>query len=131
MDLYSTLSEAIEAARETFLANFPDSDSEPDIRQFSLQKYVMQEGETRWQAEFSGEEETETGECLPLLFDEAAQSVWSGDFDPQELLQEWSEEDTLHEWDDGEFQLSPPTDTEEGLRAAEEWTDDDSEAERW
>lgn len=131
MDLYTTLPEAIEAAREEFLANSPDAESEPDIRQFSLQKYVMQEGETRWQAGFSGEEDTDEGECLPLLFDEAAQSVWDGDFDPQELLQEWAEEDTLHEWDDGEFQLSPPTDTEEGLRAAEEWTDDDSEAERW
>ncbi|WP_029686954.1 MysB family protein [Tatumella saanichensis] len=131
MDLYTTLPEAIEAARETFLSDYPDSDSDPNITQFSLQKYVMQDGDYRWQAEFFGEDTTEEGECLPMLFDEAAQAVWDGDVDPQELQQEWLDENTLHEWDDGEFQLTPPTDTEEGLRAAEEWTDDDTESERW
>ncbi|MCI3568891.1 hypothetical protein MQA23_07905, partial [Escherichia coli] len=28
---------------------------------------------------------------------------------------------TLHEWDEGEFQLEPPLDTEEGRAAADEW----------
>ncbi|ARU93613.1 MysB family protein [Tatumella citrea] len=131
MDLYLTLSEAIEAAREEYLANTPDEDSDPVISQLSLQKYVMQDGDIMWQAEFSNEENEEQSECLPLLYDEAAQAVWSGDFEPQELEQEWQEENTLHEWDEGEFQLSPPTDTEEGAAAADEWSDDDSESERW
>ncbi|MGE9527109.1 hypothetical protein ACQPV8_26795, partial [Escherichia coli] len=26
-----------------------------------------------------------------------------------------------HEWDEGEFQLEPPLDTEEGQTAADEW----------
>lgn len=34
---------------------------------------------------------------------------------------EWQEENTLHEWDEGEFQLEPPLDTEEGRTAADEW----------
>ena len=131
MDLYLTLNEAIEAAREAYLANTPDEDSDPEISQLSLQKYVMQDGDIMWQAEFSSEENEEQSECLPLLYDEAAEAIWSGDFEPTELEQEWQEENTLHEWDEGEFQLSPPTDTEEGAAAADEWSDDDSESERW
>ncbi|MDR9828372.1 secY/secA suppressor protein, partial [Vibrio sp. FNV 38] len=38
-----------------------------------------------------------------------------------EIRQEWQEENTLHEWDEGEFQLEPPLDTEEGRAAADEW----------
>ncbi|PLM70339.1 msyB family protein, partial [Klebsiella pneumoniae] len=38
-----------------------------------------------------------------------------------ELRQEWLEENTLHEWDEGEFQLEPSLDTEEGQTAADEW----------
>ncbi|NAF99770.1 secY/secA suppressor protein, partial [Escherichia coli] len=38
-----------------------------------------------------------------------------------EIRQEWQEENTLHEWDEGEFQLEPPLDTEEGRTAADEW----------
>lgn len=34
---------------------------------------------------------------------------------------EWLEENTLHEWDEGEFQLEPSLDTEEGQAAADEW----------
>ncbi|GAA0477005.1 MULTISPECIES: MysB family protein [Tatumella] len=131
MDLFSTLSEAIDAAREQFLADHPEADHEPEISQFALQKYVMQDGDIMWQAQFSDDENQETSECLPLLYDDAAQAIWSGDFDPQELTLEWQDENTLHEWDEGEFQLTPPTDTEEGEAAAEEWNDDDSEAERW
>ena len=43
------------------------------------------------------------------------------DYDEIELRQEWLEENTLHEWDEGEFQLEPSLDTEEGQTAADEW----------
>ncbi len=72
------------------------------------------------QAEFFADEE-EQGECLPMLSGEAAQSVFDGDYDEIELRQEWLEENTLHEWDEGEFQLEPSLDTEEGQTAADEW----------
>lgn len=61
-------------------------------------------------------DEEEQGECLPMLSGEAAQSVFDGDYDEIELRQEWLEENTLHEWDEGEFQLEPSLDTEEGRR---------------
>ena len=51
----------------------------------------------------------------------SAQSVFDGDYDEIELRQEWLEENTLHEWDEGEFQLEPSLDTEEGQTAADEW----------
>ena len=73
-----------------------------------------------WQAEFFADEDNE-GECLPMLNGEAAQSVFDGDFDEIELRQEWLEENTLHEWDEGEYQLEPSLDTEEGQTAADEW----------
>ena len=66
-------------------------------------------------------DEGEEGECLPMLSGEAAQSVFDGDYDEIEIRQEWQEENTLHEWDEGEFQLEPPLDTEEGRAAADEW----------
>lgn len=66
-------------------------------------------------------DEEEQGECLPMLSGEAAQSVFDGDYDEIELRQEWLEENTLHEWDEGEFQLEPSLDTEEGQTAADEW----------
>lgn len=43
-----------------------------------------------------------------MLSGEAAQSVFDGDYDEIEIRQEWLEENTLHEWDEGEFQLEPP-----------------------
>ncbi len=46
---------------------------------------------------------------------------FDGDYDEIELRQEWLEENTLHEWDEGEFQLEPSLDTEEGQTAADEW----------
>lgn len=46
---------------------------------------------------------------------------FDGDYDEIEIRQEWQEENTLHEWDEGEFQLEPPLDTEEGQTAADEW----------
>jgi len=119
LEYYSTLSEAIDAAREIFIANNPDIDEdEISVQQFNAQKYVLQDGDIAWQAEFFADEE-EPGECLPMLSGEAAQSVFDGDFDEIEISQEWQEENTLHEWDEGEFQLEPPLDTEEGQTAAD------------
>ena len=121
MTLYATLEEAIEAARELFLADNPELDEESaDIEQFNIQKYVLQDGDIMWQAEFFASDEGQ-GECLPILSGEAAQSVFDGDYDEVEIRQEWLEENTLHEWDEGEFQLDPSLDTEEGRTAADEW----------
>ncbi|MFK3661846.1 MysB family protein [Scandinavium sp. NPDC088450] len=121
MTMYATLDEAIDAAREEFIANNPDAgEKDASIQQFNLQKYVLQDGDIMWQAEFFADEGDE-GECLPMLSGEAAQSVFDGDFDEIELTQEWIEENTLHEWDEGEYQLEPPLDTEEGQTAADEW----------
>lgn len=121
MTLYATLEEAIDAARELFLADRPELDEESaSIEQFNIQKYVMQDGDIMWQAEFFDDED-DSGECLPVLTGEAAQSVFDGDYDEVEIRQEWLEENTLHEWDEGEFQLNPPLDTEEGRTAADEW----------
>lgn len=82
-----------------------------------------------WQAEFF-EDEGDSGECLPVRSGEAAQAIFDGDFDEIELRQEWLAENTLHEWDDGEFQLEPPLDSEEGKAAAQEWEDDNSDSDR-
>ncbi|MBV8044927.1 MysB family protein [Pluralibacter sp.] len=121
MTMYATLDEAIDAAREEFLADAPDSEGDsPVVNQLNIQKYILQDGDIMWQAEFFAEE-GEEGECLPVLSGEAAQSVFDGDFDEIELSQEWLEENTLHEWDEGEFQLEPPLDNEEGQTAADEW----------
>lgn len=50
---YATLEEAIDAAREEFLANNPDSDEESaNVEQLNIQKYVLQDGDIAWQAEF-------------------------------------------------------------------------------
>ncbi len=121
MSMYATLEEAIDAARELFLADHPDVDEESaSVQQLNFQKYVLQDGDIMWQVEFFADD-SETGECLPMLSGEAAQSVFDGDYDEIELRQEWLEENTLHEWDEGEFQLEPPLDTEEGQTAADEW----------
>lgn len=130
MSIYSTLEEAIDAAREEFLANNPEVDEEEaSVSQFGLQKYVMQDGDIMWQAEFLVDE-GDAGECLPYRTGEAAQAIFDADFDEVELRQEWLAENTLHEWDDGEFQLEPPLDTEEGEAAAQEWEDDNSDSDR-
>jgi len=121
MSLYATLEEAIDAAREVFLADNPQVDeADANIQQFNIQKYVMQDGDIMWQAEFFSDEDDE-GECVAMLSGEAAQSVFDGDYDEIEISHEWLEENTLHEWDEGEFQLEPPLDTEEGRSAADEW----------
>ena len=89
---YATLEEAIDAAREEFLVNNPDSDEESaNVEQLNIQKYVLQDGDIAWQAEFFADEDEE-GECLPMLSGEAAQSVFDGDYDEIELRQEWLEE---------------------------------------
>lgn len=121
MTMYATLDEAIDAAREEFIADNPDAgEKDASVQQFNLQKYVLQDGDIMWQAEFFADE-GEDGDCLPMLSGEAAQSVFDGDFDEIELTQEWIEENTLHEWDEGEYQPEPPLDTEEGQTAADEW----------
>lgn len=131
MNLYATLEEAIATAREEYLAaNTETGGEETAVDQFALQKYVMQDGDIMWQAEFLTHEGDES-DCLPLCSGEAAQAIFDGDFDEVELREEWLAENTLHEWDDGEFQLVPPDDTEEGKVAAEEWEDDNSPSDRW
>ena len=121
MTMYATLEEAIDAAREEFLADNPGIDAEDaNVQQFNAQKYVLQDGDIMWQVVFFADE-GEEGECLPMLSGEAAQSVFDGDYDEIEIRQEWQEENTLHEWGEGEFQLEPPLDTEEGRAAADEW----------
>lgn len=121
MTLYVTLDEAIDAARELFLAENPELDEESsNIEQFNIQKYIMQDGDIMWQAEFFANEE-DSGECLPILNGEAAQNVFDGDYDEVEIRQEWLEENTLHEWDEGEFQLDPSQNTEEDQSADDEW----------
>ncbi|MDF7657696.1 MysB family protein [Erwiniaceae bacterium L1_54_6] len=131
MSMFTTLEEAIEAAREEFLASQPGLDAgDAVVSQFALQKYVMQDGDIMWQAEFFADED-EQGECLPIRSGEAAQAIFDGDFEEIELRQEWQSENTLHEWDEGEFQLEPPEDTEEGEAAAAEWDDDNSDSDRW
>ncbi|MCU5775381.1 MysB family protein [Erwiniaceae bacterium BAC15a-03b] len=128
MSLFSTLEEAIENAREVYLADNPDiSEDEAAVSQFNLQKYVMRDGDIMWQAEFFTDE-GDSGECLPVSSGEAAQAIFDGDFDEIELRQEWQAENTLHEWDEGEFQLEPPLDSEEGQAAADEWEDDNTDS---
>lgn len=117
MTMYATLEEAIDAAREAYAA---EAGEDASVEQFAMQKYILQDGDIMWQAEFFADED-EQGDCLSMLSGEAAQSVYDGDFDEIELAQEWMEENTLHEWDEGEFQLEPPLDTEEGQTAADEW----------
>lgn len=131
MSMFATLEEAIGTAREEFLAANPEmEEDEASVSQFNLQKYVMQDGDIMWQAEFFADEGDE-GECLSLRSGEAAQSIFDGDFDEIELRQEWLPENTLHEWDEGEFQLEPPADSEEGKAAAEEWENDNTDSDNY
>ena len=75
MSMFSTLEEAIDNAREEFLANNPDlDDDEVSVGQFNLQKYVMQDGEIMWQAEFLADE-SDDGELSPIRTGEAAQAI--------------------------------------------------------
>jgi acidic protein MsyB len=117
MSMFTTLEEAIDAAREEFIAT---NGEDTPVQQLALQKYILQDGDVMWLAEFFATEDEE-GECLPLFSAEAAQEVFDGDYEDIEIEEEWQEENTLHEWDEGEFQLEPPLDTEEGEAAADEW----------
>ncbi len=93
MTMYATLEEAIDAAREEFLADNPGIDAEDaNVQQFNAQKYVLQDGDIMWQVEFFADE-GEEGECLPMLSGEAAQSVFDGDYDEIEIRQEWQIKD--------------------------------------
>ncbi|MBX4378021.1 hypothetical protein K4H02_23485, partial [Mycobacterium tuberculosis] len=88
------LEEAIDAAREEFLAANPGVEEEDAVVElFNMQKYVLQDGEIMWQVEFFADE-TDEGDCLTVLTGDAAQSVFDGDFDEIELRQEWQEENT-------------------------------------
>ena len=50
MTMYATLEEAIDAAREEFLADNPGIDAEDaNVQQFNAQKYVLQDGDIMWQ----------------------------------------------------------------------------------
>ena len=58
LEYYSTLSEAIDAARELFIADNPDLDEEEiSVQQFNVQKYVLQDGDIAGRAEFFADEE--------------------------------------------------------------------------
>lgn len=53
MTMYATLEEAIDAAREEFLADNPGIDAEDaNVQQFNAQKYVLQDGDIMWQLSF-------------------------------------------------------------------------------
>lgn len=53
MTMYAMLEEAIDAAREEFLADNPGIDAEnANVQQFNAQKYVLQDGDIMWQVEF-------------------------------------------------------------------------------
>lgn len=120
MDMYLTLDEAIDAARETYLADHENSDDASQVAQFNLQKYVMQDGEIMWLAEFHATE-YEGGEGVPMFSGEAAQAIFDNDYDEVEIREEWITENTLYEWDEDDFQYEPPLDTEEGEAASDEW----------
>lgn len=126
MSMYATLEEAVDAAREEFLEaarDTTDDDETPVPEQFNLQKYIMQDGDIMWQAEFLAHD-GESIESLNFRSGAAAQAIFDDDYDKQELEEEWQEESTLYEWDEGEYQYEPPLDTEEGESAAEEWDDE-------
>lgn len=127
MSMYATLEEAVDAAREEFLEaaqDTTDGDQALVPEQFNLQKYIMQDGDIMWQAEFLAND-GESIESLNFRSGAAAQAIFDDDYDKQELEEEWLEESTLYEWDEGEYQHEPPLDTEEGAAAAEEWDDED------
>lgn len=64
MDMYLTLDEAIDAARETFLDEH--GDDTPQVSQLNLQKYILQDGDTLWMAEFH-EDTQEDGDGIALF----------------------------------------------------------------
>ncbi len=122
MTMYATLEEAIDAAREEFLADNPGIDAEDaNVQQFNAQKYVLQDGDIMWQVEFFCRRRGKKVNVYLCLAVKPRKVFFDGDYDEIEIRREWQEENTLHEWDEGEFQLEPPLDTEEGRAAADEW----------
>ncbi len=74
--LCHALEEAIDAAREEFPVNNPDSDEESaNIDALNIQKYVLQDGDIAPAGRNFFADEDEEGERLPMLSGEAAQSV--------------------------------------------------------
>ncbi len=118
MTMYATLEEAIDAAREEFLADNPGIDAEDaNVQQFNAQKYVLQDGDIMWQVEFLPTKGKKVNVYLCLAV-KPRKVFFDGDYDEIEIRQEWQEENTLHEWDEGEFQLEPPLDTEGRTRSS-------------
>lgn len=127
LNFCSTLEEAIDIARETFLADHPEiNDDEADIQQLNIQRYILQDGEEMWAAMFYDDETQadEKGVYIPALFGSAAQRVFDGDVDEAELRLEWQAENTLYEWDDGDFQYEMPVDEEDDPAPVDEWSDE-------
>jgi hypothetical protein len=92
-------------------------------RALTLSSSIFKVCAAGWRYRLAGRifaDEEEQGECYRCSAAKP-QSVFDGDYDEIELRQEWLEENTLHEWDEGEFQLEPSLDTEEGQTAADEW----------
>ena len=120
MTMYATLEEAIDAAREEFLADNPSIDAEnANVQQFNAQKYVLQDGDIMWQVEFFADE-GEEGECLPMLSGEAAQSVFDGDYDEMKIRQVSRKRIHYMNGTRGNFSLSHRS-IQEGRAAADEW----------
>ncbi|VDR28106.1 secY/secA suppressor protein [Raoultella terrigena] len=118
---YATLEEAIDAAREEYLANNPDSDEESaSVEQLNIQKYVLQDAISPGRPSSLPTMRGKASACRCSAA-KRRRAFFDGDYDEIELRQEWLEENTLHEWDEGEFQLEPSLDTEEGQTAADEW----------
>jgi len=93
MSMYATLEEAVDAAREVFLETTQDAidnHEEAIPEQFNLQKYVMQDGDIMWQAEFFTRD-GEAVESANFRSGEAAQAIFDNDYDAQELEEEWLE----------------------------------------
>ncbi len=65
MYFYATLEEAIDAAREEFLADNPGIEAEEaNVQQFNAQKYVLQDGDIMWQVEFLPTKGKKANVCL-------------------------------------------------------------------
>ncbi len=80
MTMYATLEEAIDAAREEFLADNPGVDEEDaDVQQLNIK--VCPSGRRYYVAGQFFADEGEEGECLPILSGEGAQAVFDGDYD--------------------------------------------------
>jgi acidic protein MsyB len=125
MNLYATLDEAIEAAREEFIEANVDNDPDKLPQQFNLQKYITIDGETMWQGHFTLESDPD---APPSAYHAiaSAEAIFEGDFDELELEEEWPEESTLYEWDEGEYRSYPHPDHHQDDED-DEWEDEEYE----